>query len=121
MNVLIVDDEVGILKIVGSFLRKIDALAVTEAKNGQEALDKIQVAPSPFSLIVTDLNMPELGGIDLIRMVRGDLKLTTPIFIMSGAKDTMVADAMAAGASLSFKKPVNRDELITSVKALFKL
>lgn len=118
-NVLIVDDEAVILKILGTILRKIDKVDITEAQNGREALEKIN--DKRFSLIITDLNMPELGGIELIKELRGSLKMNVPVFVMSGAKDIMIKDAVAAGASHIFKKPVNREELTSQVKTLLNI
>jgi len=87
---------------------------ITEAVNGQEAMGKL--VKEKFDLLLTDMNMPEMGGAELIRFVRNGLKSDMPIVIITTKGE--VADrerGMALGANHYLTKPVNPADLIKTV------
>ena len=65
---LIVDDYDNMLRILRGFLKRIDIVDVTEASNGEAALDLIQ--KRSFDLVISDWNMAPMNGIELLRAVR---------------------------------------------------
>ncbi|NOZ86857.1 MAG: sigma-54-dependent Fis family transcriptional regulator [Deltaproteobacteria bacterium] len=115
-RVLVVDDEVNLRKVLTAILEQ-DGHIVEQAGNGIEAL-KLLDAFKP-EVVITDLKMPKLSGMDLLR----ELKKRSPgtqVFLITayGTKDTAVA-ALKAGAMDYITKPFEQDEILELVaKAL---
>ena len=81
IRILFVEDEEDLCKIIADTLSKLQANFQT-ANNGAVALDIIK-EDSKFDLIVTDINMPVMNGLEFIKAIREDLGLTIPVVIMS--------------------------------------
>ncbi|MDR3528668.1 MAG: response regulator [Rhizomicrobium sp.] len=92
--------------------------SVVEAADGQEAFAKFQ--NSAASMVITDLNMPNVDGIELIKKVRATTAgKFIPIIFLTTESDNAVKDkARAAGASGWISKPFNEDKLLAIVKKL---
>lgn len=108
-----VDDEPDLdILIKQKFRKRIAAeeLSFSFARNGREALSKLEAANDIF-LVVTDLNMPEVNGIELVMHVRKKSQ-TLPIIIVSAYSDRESIDAAkAAGANDFLCKPLRLSEL----------
>lgn len=114
-RILVVDDEQIIRESISYILRK-EGFAVVEAENGKVAYDKLLA--EPFDLIVTDLEMPELKGIELLELVMHMNPQTSVIIITAyGSLETAIA-ALRAGASDYILKPVEFDELLVKIRRL---
>jgi len=114
-RILVVDDEEIIRESISFILRK-EGYAVTEAANGKDAYEKF-LAES-FDLIITDLEMPEMKGIELLEHVmRVNPQSIVVIFTAYGSLDTAIS-ALRKGASDYILKPVEFDELIVKIKRL---
>ena len=87
-KVLIVDDSVSMRQMVGFTLRQ-GGFDVVEAGHGQEALDRLKGAA--VDLVITDLNMPVMDGITLIRKLRADAGMKTKPILM------LTTEGLAAG------------------------
>jgi two-component system OmpR family response regulator len=106
-NILVVDDEPNILKLVSFFLKSL-GYTVFGANNGREALDFCAQNPAKVDLILSDLIMPELGGLELCQA----LKDKCPVVITSAMSDEAnVAQAMAAGAVDFIPKPYALEQI----------
>lgn len=90
--------------------------SVTEAGDGVEGLSKANAAK--FDLIITDLNMPNMNGLDMIREIRkGSVQTGTPIiFLTTESDDAMKQQAKAAGATGWLVKPFVPDQLLRITK-----
>lgn len=119
--ILVVDDFSTMRRIVKTALRQLGFENVTEAEDGQIALSKLQSAPTPFKLVVSDWNMPNMMGIDLLRAVRGDEKLKAVPFLMvtAEAQKENVLEAVKAGVSNYIIKPFTADQLQQKLEAIF--
>lgn len=106
--ILVVDDEQSSREILTNFLEGA-GYDVVPASDGQEALDLLQ--KHEVRAIVTDLRMPNVNGLRLIRSLRenGD---TIPILAVSGINRDQLMLAEDYGANVGLSKPVDRDELI---------
>ncbi|MCB0084697.1 MAG: response regulator [Caldilineaceae bacterium] len=82
MKILIVDDEKLILDIFEEYLEICGHVSVT-AQNGRQALDFYLEDPDGFDIVVTDINMPIIDGIELAYRIRA-VRLQTPIIFVSG-------------------------------------
>jgi two-component system response regulator HydG len=81
-QILVVDDEPGVRYIVGRILDE-NGYHVYEARDGAEALDLVRVAPERLDLVVSDVAMPRLNGVQLLQMLA--LETTDlPMILMSG-------------------------------------
>ncbi|QQS37473.1 MAG: sigma-54-dependent Fis family transcriptional regulator [Ignavibacteriales bacterium] len=117
-RILVVDDE-DIIRESLSFILKKEGYYVQEAENGRVAYDKI--LEETFDLVITDLEMPEMKGLELLQEIK-KLNIQTSIIIITafGSLDTAIS-ALRNGASDYILKPVEFDELIIKVKRLFEV
>ena len=122
MAVLVVDDFSTMRRIVKNSLKQLGFDNVTEAEDGKIAFDKLKGSGTDFKLIVSDWNMPNMMGIDLLRAVRGDEHLKDTPFLMitaEGQKENIL-EAAKAGVSNYVVKPFTVDILQTKLEAIFK-
>ena len=120
MSILIVDDFSTMRRIVKSCLKQLGFENVTEAEDGAAALEKLQ--QGEFKFVISDWNMPNMMGIDLLRAVRGDQKLKTLPFLMVTAETHKenVLEAARAGVSNYITKPFTADALQSKMETIFK-
>lgn len=115
---LIVDDSKVMREMVIACLRGLDGLAFTHAASGLEALEKLSL--QTFDVVVLDLNMPDIGGYEVIEFIRGQHKLLNlPILVVTTrGDDGSRARALAAGATRFMTKPFAPEVLLGEVRAL---
>lgn len=116
MRVLVCEDDEMVLKMVEFRLQK-EGYEVFLAGDGKEAIEKIQsVQPD---IIITDIMMPYLTGLEIVHQVRKGLKLETPIIIVSSiGLEKTVLEAFQLGADDFITKPFSPNELSVRVKKL---
>jgi two-component system KDP operon response regulator KdpE len=113
-RVLIVDDEPQILRAL-SITLKARSYDVIVAANGRQAL--AAAAESAPDIVVLDLGLPDIDGVDVIRGLRGWTKV--PIIVLSGRSlGRSKVDALDAGADDYVTKPFNVDELLARLRAV---
>jgi two-component system sensor histidine kinase/response regulator len=84
-TVLVIDDEDVLLEMIATLIEEAGHRALT-ATNGAEALDLLHMEKEPPALIVSDVMMPRLNGIELARVIKNDAKLRyVPVILMSAA------------------------------------
>ncbi len=112
-KILIADDEAGMRKGLGSILRRAGYL-VTEAPGGTEAAD--QLGKDVFDLVITDLKMEPLSGLDLLRLVK-QMSPDVEVILMTAYGTIEVAvEAMKVGAFDFVTKPFNKEEILLRVR-----
>jgi two-component system chemotaxis response regulator CheY len=111
---LVVDDSATIRKLVSACLTG-NGFTVIEAGNGKEALDKM--TGQTLHLIVTDLNMPIMNGIEFIQSVRANAayKFTPILFLTTESQEDKKKEAAAAGATGWLVKPFKADKMLEAV------
>ena len=116
-RILVVDDE-EIIRQSLSFILKSEGYSVEEASNGKEAYEKVK--EDSFDLIISDLEMPEMKGIELLEeIMKLNIKSSVIIITAFGSLDTAIK-ALRNGASDYILKPVEFDELLIKIKRLFE-
>ena len=117
MRILLVEDELEAAAVLAKGLRE-HAYAVDIASDGRQALDL--AATSDYDLIVLDLLLPRIGGLEVCRRLRRD-GLTTPILMLTarGEPDQRVA-GLDVGADDYLPKPYHFPELLARVRALLR-
>lgn len=113
-RVLIVDDSVSMRQMVGYTLRE-GGFEVIEAEHGQDALDKLNGIT--VDLIITDLNMPVMDGITLIRNVRQQpaMKSKPILMLTTEGLSSKKEQGKAAGATGWIVKPFDPDKLLQTI------
>ncbi|HEY65977.1 MAG TPA: response regulator [Caldilineae bacterium] len=117
-NVLVVDDSATMRRMIISALRSLDSITFAEAGNGLEAIEKL--ALQPIHLMILDLNMPDMHGIDVLRFMRQhEPYRKIPVIVLTTRTDEASRNAaLAAGASLYLTKPFEPRALADHVRAL---
>jgi two-component system chemotaxis response regulator CheY len=115
---LIVDDSKVMREMVIACLRAHEGLSFVHAASGLEALEKLSL--QRFDVVVLDLNMPDIGGYEVIEFIRGQDKLQhLPILVVTTRGDeSSRARALASGATSFMTKPFQPAALLGEVRAL---
>lgn len=109
---LVVDDDAGVRYTLAEILG--DAgLEVELAEHGQQALDKSRAAP--FDLVITDLRMAPIDGLELLRVLRAEQPQLKVIMVTAHGSERHAVEAMKLGAYDYLKKPFELDELMAVV------
>jgi len=117
-RVLIIDDSSATRAYIRAALEAEDDMEVTEATSGFDAL---RILPrSRFDLLLVDINMPNINGLELISFIRrSETHRETPLMIISTeASERDRARAMQLGANAYLAKPFTADALLTAVREL---
>lgn len=119
-RILVVDDDPLIRHILQAMLEA-EGCTVLLAENGADGLAvlKHETSTAPFTLMVLDVMMPKMTGLEMLAEVRNDPKLSDlPVLMLTAeGKSEDVARGYAAGASFYMTKPFDRDQLLKGVHA----
>ena len=120
MPILVVDDFNTMRRIIKTCLKQLGMDNITEAEDGQQALLKLQAGD--FKLVISDWNMPNMLGIDLLKAVRADERLKAIPFLMvtAEAQKENILEAVKAGVSNYIIKPFTADALQQKLELIFK-
>ena len=117
-KILVVDDE-DIIRESLSYTLKNENYEVDEAANGKEAYNKLKEAS--YDLVITDIEMPEMKGTELLKEISAmNLQTSSIVITAYGSLETAIT-ALRTGASDYILKPVEFDELLIKVKRLFEV
>ncbi len=113
-RVLVVDDDAGVRFTLRETLKSVPGVEVDVAEDGVVALEKLAAA-GPYELVITDLRMPRLDGLELVKRVRGMPQAPRVIVITAHGSERFAVEAVKAGAYDYFRKPFDVDELLAVV------
>ena len=116
-TILVVDDSPTIRRMVRTALAALTEVAFVEASSGLRAIEVLGL--QPVHLVVLDLNMPDMHGLDVIRFLRTHTKYRQlPVMVLTTRGDDTSRDAaMDAGASLYLTKPFAPSALVAAARA----
>lgn len=119
-TIMLVDDSATILLSISNILSK-SGYAVEKAANADDGLTKFK-ANVKVDLLITDLNMPGMNGIDFIKEVRKlpGYKFMPILFLTTESQQSKRVEAKAAGASGWLVKPATADELLNTIKLVLR-
>jgi two-component system, chemotaxis family, chemotaxis protein CheY len=119
-EILVVDDSKVMREMVIACLRQRDGLSFGQAASGLEAIERLSL--QPFDALVLDLNMPDIGGLEVIEFVRAQDKLKKlPILVLTTRGDeTSRTRVFEAGASSYMTKPFAPDAIVAEVDRLLE-
>src|SRR5580692_956798 len=120
-TILIVDDSPTIRRMVKTALGTLSNAAFSEAASGLQAIETLAI--TRVHLVVLDLNMPEMHGLDVLRFIRShDRYKDVPVMILTTRGDSTTRDgALQAGASAYMTKPFSPPALAASVAELLSV
>lgn len=116
---LIEDDEIERLKFVRVLKKNNYPYKLTEAKNGEEALDILEKQDAP-DIILLDLNMPKMNGLEFLRILKSNPKLKyVPIIILSTSNNHRdLKQCYEEGIAGYIVKPLKYEDYVSKIKAL---
>lgn len=120
IKILIVDDMSTMRRVIKSILGQLGYTNLEEAENGKEALSKL--SHEQYDFVMTDWNMPEMDGLELVKAIRQDPKLKDlPVLMVTAeAKKENVLEALKSGVNNYIVKPFTAETLKEKIEKIFK-
>jgi two-component system, OmpR family, KDP operon response regulator KdpE len=116
-GILIAEDELE-LRILLSALFEMEGFAVFQAEDGISAMETFSARRDSIDLLITDLGLPGLGGLELIMKIRA-IKPSVKIIAASGyGRATIREEVLQAGGDLFYPKPFSVDDILLAAKQL---
>jgi len=117
-DILVVDDEASVVEVVCLYLQR-EGFAVRVARDGRAALDAIQEEPP--ALVVLDLMLPEIDGLEIMRRLRDSAEIDVPVIMLTARRqETDRIYGLELGADDYVVKPFSPAELVSRVKAVMR-
>jgi two-component system sensor histidine kinase/response regulator len=115
-SILLVEDNKINQAVVRAILKQ-EGISIDVAENGQQALDMCAQRKMPYSIIIMDLQMPVMDGLEATRRIKSDptYAKTRIVVLTASAQESDRQNSLQAGADAFLTKPVNRVELIKLV------
>jgi CheY-like chemotaxis protein/anti-sigma regulatory factor (Ser/Thr protein kinase) len=118
-TILVADDVVADRRLVGAILEQDSDLEILYATDGADAIAQVEMA-NP-DLVLTDMRMPNMDGLQLVRAVRERCGSTPIVVMTSHGSEQLAADALAAGAASYVPKSESSSELLDTVRHVLAL
>ncbi|MEW6682254.1 MAG: response regulator [Nitrospirota bacterium] len=115
-RVLVVDDSSTTRALIVATIEEMDGFETIEAPNGFEALKRIP--QQPLDLIVTDINMPDINGLEIVHFVKHhpDYRSIPMIIVSTEGSDEDVKRGLDLGAAAYVKKPFEPEQLKSTIR-----
>lgn len=119
MKILVVDDFSTMRRIVKNILRQIGFTNITEADDGEHALSILK--SETFDFVITDWNMPNMTGLDLLKAIRADdgLNAIPVLMVTAEAQKENIIEAAKAGVSNYIVKPFTVETMQEKINKIF--
>lgn len=117
-NILVVDDEPFNRDIIDRYLED-EGYELTEASDGDEALEILVTSPNKFDVVILDRMMPNLNGLEVLNIIKKDPVLSTIPVILQTARSSKedIREGIDAGAYFYLTKPFDEDVLLSMVRS----
>jgi two-component system, cell cycle sensor histidine kinase and response regulator CckA len=115
-TILVVDD-VGVVRKAAFHLLSEAGYRVFEAASAPEALEVLSTARQGVNLVIVDVVMPEINGVDLVRLIRNQWPSVHVLFMSAYPAEVLVREGLEHPNVVFLAKPFTREELIAKVKA----
>jgi len=117
-KILVVDDEASIREMLQKGLSQMGKFNVETAQNGAEAIEKIE--KEIYDLVLTDLKMPEMDGLELLKNIKGTRPEVMVILMTAYGSIETAVEAMKMGANDYITKPINFEDLLLHISKVQK-
>ncbi|HDZ76900.1 MAG TPA: response regulator [Candidatus Omnitrophica bacterium] len=115
-HILVIDDEQLVTESIRRLLKK-QGYNVTIAESGIDAIEKVKIKESGFDLIIADIRMPEMDGIEIIKKLREIVRKPTPEILITGyASDESLKQAEELNVADYIYKPFDITEFLNLVR-----
>jgi CheY-like chemotaxis protein len=117
-HILVIDDETIITQVLAKLLLR-SSYKVTIALNGQQGIELFRADPA--DLVIVDIFMPEVDGVEVIRTLKDEYPETRFIAISGGAtrgQGNRLPEAQEVGAECTLEKPIENNELLEAIEKL---
>lgn len=120
-RVLIVEDSPAMRQLLSLAVRRFDGVTIDEAGDGVAALKALKTVPSPYELVLLDLNMPVMDGMKVLSKMREDgvLGRTAVAVVTTDESQLSETQARGLGARFFLRKPVNRKQIEKILNEVF--
>lgn len=120
MKILVVDDMSSMRRIIKNTLKQLGYPNVEEADDGDQALEK--VCNEPFDLVISDWNMPKMNGLDLLKAIRQNPKLSPlpVLMVTTEAEMDHILEAIRSGVNSYILKPFTPETMKEKIDKVFK-
>lgn len=117
-KILVVEDSPAMRGMIASILEEVPDCEVIEAEGGYQALKLLP--GNNFDMIITDINMPDLNGLELLAFIRKTPAYAeTPVIIVTSEESRVEREkGMALGANSIISKPFDEDDLLAEIRGL---
>lgn len=121
-RILVADDMNSVREVIIEMFNAIGFNDIVQCKDGAEAWEQIQNSNPPISLVVSDLNMPNSSGLDLLLRIRSsEQHKNLPFLMMSAVSEQKnIISSMKAGADYYLVKPFQMADLVSKLKIIFE-
>ena len=121
MRILVADDDTDMRELITTTLAQ-DGYEVVQAKDGADLLTKLAIdsvlhKADPFQLVLSDIRMPLMSGLDVAKRL-SDAKSPTPLVLMTAFGDAKLRDTVAQLGFRLLEKPFDIDDLLTVVRSM---
>lgn len=118
LTIVLAEDDIGDAGLVAMAYRSMDVRLI-QATTGRECLAALEAADPPPAMVLLDLNLPDMRGVDILRFIRGHARLKeTPVVMLSGSDaDSDLREAFTVGASAYIVKSPDIDDLFGQLRA----
>jgi DNA-binding response OmpR family regulator len=116
-HTILVVDDVGVVRKAAFSLLSDEGYRVFEAGSAAEALEVLSTARQGVDLVMVDVVMPEINGVDLVRLIREEWPSVQVLFMSAYPAEVLVREGLEHLNVLFLAKPFTRDELLNRVKA----
>ncbi len=113
-KILVVDDDKDMTLILSEILKDLGH-EVTSANTAEAAMELIET--EEFFIVITDIHMPGMSGIDLLRFCKGFNSLIQVFIMTAHSNKQRVVECLKAGATDYFEKPFNTEDVVISIQA----
>jgi len=119
MKILVVDDFATMRRIIKNILRQLGYTNIDEADDGSRGLTKLR--GGGFDLVITDWNMPNMSGLDLVKAIRADEQIqTVPVLMVTAeAMKENIVTAIKAGVNNYVVKPFTAEVMKGKIEKIF--
>jgi len=117
LNILIIDDSLTIRKMLEKMLTELGFNVIAAAKSAKEGIELYKIHQPDF--VTMDVNMPEMTGIEALKIIRDDYKNANIVMLTSKGDNSLIVEAIKYGAKGYILKPLNPKKIKDSIMAVF--
>ncbi|OGS17146.1 MAG: hypothetical protein A2219_03375 [Elusimicrobia bacterium RIFOXYA2_FULL_50_26] len=114
-RILVVDDDESVLDYIAMALQ-VDGFEVSVSATATQALGKLRAAPEPYPVVLTDISMPGINGIEFLRIIKKEYPETVVVMLTANASMESAVKSLNEGAFAYLTKPLNLEEMRATMK-----